>query len=240
MQSTTLPSPFLKRHPWPLTLVLTGGTLAWDLSGLDQTAMHWLADGGGFALRHHWLLERVLHDGVHDLALAAYLAMLLMVWRPLGALRRLTGWQRLEIACGISLGLVLVGLFKGLSRTSCPWEVAEFGGLVPYVSHWAWNLADGGPGHCFPGGHASSAYAFLAVGLPWLEGNPDQQRLGRALLRSVLLTGLLLGLAQTLRGAHYPSHTWWTALVCWLGALANRAGFSHWRTSARRHTSETA
>ena len=34
----------------------------------------------------------------------------------------------------------------------------------------------------------------------------------------VLGLGVLLGLTQTLRGAHYPSHTAWTALIC--GAVA--------------------
>ena len=34
-------------------------------------------------------------------------------------------------------------------------------------------------------------------------------------LRWRLLAGLLLGLTQTVRGAHYPSHTLWTAWICW-------------------------
>ena len=36
---------------------------------------------------------------------------------------------------------------------------------------------------------------------------------------------LALGLTQTLRGAHFPSHTLWTALVCWGVALANHQVF---------------
>ena len=29
------------------------------------------------------------------------------------------------------------------------------------------------------------------------------------------MAGLLFGGAQTLRGAHYPSHSLWTAWLCW-------------------------
>ena len=49
---------------------------------------------------------------------------------------------------------------------------------------------------------------------------------------AVLLMGLVLGLTQTLRGAHYPSHTFWTAFICWAVALLNHwlfAGLAHWR-----------
>jgi len=222
---STSPSRFLA-----LTLSLAGLALAWDASNLDRMTMHWLAGGGGFALRHNWLLERVLHDGVHDLALLAYAALLFMAWRPLGPLRQLDGLQRLEVVSGVTLSLLLVGLFKGLSQTSCPWDLQEFGGAARYVSHWAWDLVDGGPGHCFPGGHVSSAYAFLALALPWLDGDAQARRLGRAVLHGVLLAGLLLGLAQTLRGAHYPSHTWWSALLCWVSALANQQVFARLRS----------
>jgi membrane-associated PAP2 superfamily phosphatase len=35
--------------------------------------------------------------------------------------------------------------------------------------------------------------------------------------------GGILGLTQTVRGAHYPSHTLWTGLICWAVAVLN-----HW------------
>lgn len=41
----------------------------------------------------------------------------------------------------------------------------------------------------------------------------------RVWLVAVGLAGLVLGLAQEWRGAHYMSHTLWTAWVCWSVAL---------------------
>jgi membrane-associated PAP2 superfamily phosphatase len=45
----------------------------------------------------------------------------------------------------------------------------------------------------------------------------------------IVLSGLVLGLSQTLRGAHYPSHTAWTALFCAATAWANHGLFAWWR-----------
>jgi hypothetical protein len=91
-----------------------------------------------------------------------------MVWRPLGGFGGISRLQRLEIACGITLSLLLVSAIKHYSQTSCPWDLQAFGGTAHYVSHWAWGLQDGGSGRCFPGGHASAALAYLALPLPWL------------------------------------------------------------------------
>ena len=37
----------------------------------------------------------------------------------------------------------------------------------------------------------------------------------RTWLAAALGAGLLLGLAQQMRGAHFMSHTLWTAWICW-------------------------
>jgi membrane-associated PAP2 superfamily phosphatase len=156
-----------------------------------------------------------------------YLGMLAMIWLPLGRLRQLRQMQRVEIFIGITLGLLLINLLKRYSQTSCPWDLTEFGGVGTYVSHWNWGLRDGGSGHCFPGGHASSALAFLALCLPWLSsGVSDQRRQGLRLLIGVLALGVLLGAVQTLRGAHYPSHSLWTGWMCWSIAVVNHMAFA--------------
>lgn len=228
MSTLALPRPQpLSRQLWLASFALLGATLAWDASGLDRAVMHWLADSSGFTLRHQWLLERVLHDVARQLATLALLLLVAMVWLPLGPLRQLSRWQRAEIATGTGLALAAVNAIKRHSLTSCPWDLQDFGGPASYVSHWSWGLADGGGGNCFPGGHASAAMAFLALALPWLASHDALQRQrGLRMLVGVLFLGLLLGLTQTLRGAHYPSHTWWTALICWGVALANHGLFT--------------
>jgi membrane-associated PAP2 superfamily phosphatase len=97
--------------------------------------------------------------------------------------------------------------------------LAEFGGAARHLSHWRWGVADGGPGHCFPSGHAVSAFAFFGLYFLWRGHDAGRARI---LLWAVLGVGLLFGSAQLVRGAHYPSHTLWTAWLCWtISALAD-------------------
>lgn len=46
------------------------------------------------------------------------------------------------------------------------------------------------------------------------------------MLIGVLAVGVVLGGVQTVRGAHYPSHTLWTGLMCWGIALVNHIAFA--------------
>jgi len=64
------------------------------------------------------------------------------------------------------------------------------------------------------------------------SGLSAQRRTGQRILIAVLLLGCILGLTQTLRGAHYPSHTFWTGFICWSVALVNHWLFgwlAHWQ-----------
>lgn len=202
------------------------GLLMWDASGLDLTVMHGLANEQGFAMRDNWWLTEVFHTGGRQLAGMVFLALMVMMWWPVGWFRALTRWQRIEIVLGIALSLLAISSLKHFSLTSCPWDLQEFGGKAWYVSHWTWGARDGGAGNCFPAGHASSALAFIALALPWLfSGQASLRRRGQWLLLLVLVLGLVFGLAQTLRGAHYPSHTLWTIWICWTVALVNRLVF---------------
>jgi membrane-associated PAP2 superfamily phosphatase len=142
-------------------------TLAWDASGADIRVMTWLGDAQGFVLRDHWWLSTIGHDGAKQLGVLVYLGIVWMAFRPMGIWRQMPRTQRLEIVVGITLSLLVVTAIKRVSMTSCPWELEAFGGIATYVSHWAWGVTDGGSGHCFPGGHASSALAFLTLSLPW-------------------------------------------------------------------------
>ena len=241
------PSQALSRAWWMSTWLTLTGVMAWDASGLDMTVMAWLGSAHGFDLRYNWWLETVLHDSARRAATVLYVALWVMVWRPLGLFRQFQRVERLEMALGVTAALVAVTLIKRYSLTSCPWELQAFGGAASYVSHWQWALTDGGGGMCFPGGHASSAFSFLALALPGLAALPGstQHQTAHRLLKVVLVMGVVLGGAQTLRGAHFPSHTLWTAWVCWVAAGVIRAAFGRWRsqqlgaTGARPITTST-
>jgi membrane-associated PAP2 superfamily phosphatase len=225
-----LPGPGWVHHPGTWLLAVLAFTLAWDMTALDQAVMGWIGSPAGFAWRHDWLLERVLHDAARQCAILAFVCLWAWALWPRGWTPRqrageptLPLAERTTVALLVTLALLAVNLVKNRSLTSCPWDLEVFGGTLPYVSHWQAGVSDGGPGRCFPGGHASSAFSFLAVSLPWLLPPPGRERTRRPglyRLGVVMALGILLGAVQTVRGAHHPSHTLWTLAICATVAVA--------------------
>ena len=193
--------------------------VAWDATGMDITVMRWLGGSGGFPWRDHWLTAGVLHGGIRYLAWGLLAALLAGLWRPWGPLRALSKAQRLWMLCTTVACAALIPRIKRLSATSCPWSLAEFGGsAVQYVPHWVGGVTDGGPGGCFPSGHVSTAFAFLAAWFVLRDTAPSDARRWLAI---TLVAGVVLGAVQVARGAHYLSHPLWTAWICWVvSALA--------------------
>ena len=195
--------------PWAALAASLGLLLAWDASGADMAIARALGDPAGFSWRDAWAARVLLHDGGRWLAALALLLLGFDAWRPWVA-----GPSRADRAA--ALGVVLLCLtavpaIKQISLSSCPWDLAQFGGSAAYVSHWRWGVADGGPGRCFPSGHAVAAWAFVGLYPPWRAARPT---LAAVMLAASVGFGLLFGAAQVLRGAHFVSHALWSAWAC--------------------------
>ena len=179
--------------------------LAWELSGLDLPLSRLFGDVGGFAARDAFWARGLLHQCLRGLWALIWLLLLIDALRRAPVASGPTRRER-RLALLVGLGLLLLGpLLKSFSQSSCPWSLAEFGGTVSWVSHWDWGRSDGGPGHCFPSGHGLGALAFAPMAWLW-------NRRGPWLL--LLAGGALAALAQLARGAHFLSHSLWSA---WLG-----------------------
>lgn len=199
--------------------------VAWEASGADMVVTRWFGSPEGFALRDHVFSQRVMHDGGRLLAWAVLALLVWDCWRPIlpGPSRRMRAF-----GIGVVLALILaVPALKWASATSCPWDLAEFDGVAAYVPHWQLGVTDGGPGRCFPAGHAVAAFAYLGLFFQW---RPHHGRLARALLWGVVLLGLAFGSAQLVRGAHFVSHTAWSAWLCWCGAALAHGLAQAWAT----------
>lgn len=196
-----------------LALLALAPLLLWDLSALDLPTSRLFGGAHGFAWRDDWWLSAVMHDGTRHLAWGLALLLALNVWWPLTPTltRRERAWWLLATLAGAAL----VPLVKQQSLTSCPWDLAEFGGMARHLPHWRQlgplALADGGGGHCFPSGHATSAFAFFSGGFALRRAHPLA---ARRWTTAVLLLGLLLGLVQMARGAHFASHALWSGWLC--------------------------
>lgn len=202
-------APLDRRLPWRWLAACVAVTLGWELSGLDLLLTRQFGTVQGFPWRHAWLTEHLLHDGARRLATLLALVWLWDCVRPVWP-----GPSRAERAQALAVAVVcwaIVPLIKRSSTTSCPWDLTEFGGTATALSHLTWGLADGGPGHCFPSGHATTAFGFLALVALWRPYRPET---ARWMALSVGLAGLVLAFTQLARGAHHLSHSLWSGCLC--------------------------
>jgi len=186
--------------------------LMWEAGGLDLTVSRLYGTPTGFPWRDAWLTRALLHDGGRAAAWCVAAAMVGAALWPASddgpARTQRWYWVGVSVLC-----LLIVPTIKRLTAVSCPWDLAEFGGVAVYVPHWRVGISDGGPGHCFPSGHAVAAFAFLSLYFGWRAQRPH---LARFTLLLVCCAGVLFGWAQLARGAHYVSHTLWSAWLCWM------------------------
>ncbi|WP_372372347.1 phosphatase PAP2 family protein [Xanthomonas sp. NCPPB 1638] len=213
------PTRFLAVHLWlPLAGVLLASAVLMGAGG-DQ----WIADlvyrmeGGQWILKDHWLTSGAIHRLGKWLSTAAGVGVLLLAvaaWcRP-----RLRGlrWPLAYLAASVAASTLLVSLLKSWTAMDCPWDLSRYGGNRALIGLFEprHGLAASG---CFPAGHASAGYAWVALYFCALAVRPAWRTPG---LLVGLGAGLVFGVAQQLRGAHFMSHDLWSLAVCWLTALA--------------------
>ena len=118
----------------------------------------------------------------------------------------------LVLVTGLLLAGAVVAWLKSESAHSCPWDLQAFGGTASWFPLRGLIPADAGPGHCFPGGHASAGFSLLALAYwQW----PLRPSLARGLFWLGMAAGLLMGFGQMLRGAHFLSHNLWSGWLVW-------------------------
>lgn len=220
---TDVTSPSLLRRDAAVSLLGLGLLLGWEASGLDQVVSGWFGSAGGFAWRDAWLTSTLLHGGGRLVAWLLLTLMAVDALRPRWLPQR--GPSRAERRCWLGVTLVCLVLVPALKRTSsssCPWDLAPFGGIAAYVPHWRLGVVDGGPGHCFPSGHAVAAFAFFSGYFLWRDYRSNAARRG---LAAVCLAGGVFGAVQVVRGAHFVSHVLWSAWICWVLCVLAAAAF---------------
>lgn len=175
-----------------------------------------------FPARTHWFFTRVSHDGLRWVSALVFFALLAAVWRPFGVLRRLPRRERVYVVAAAALCLIAIPLAKRASFTHCPWDLALFGGSADYLRLVEWPAPGAARGHCLPAGHAVAAFAYVGGFIALRDRVP---RAAWYWLAAVLAFGLWAGVAQQMRGAHFLSHTLWTAWLSYALSLALAATF---------------
>ncbi len=227
-EESPVTTPLLSAHKqaWRGVLVLLGTLLVcaiafamWDVLQLDNSVSGYWGNSTGFALKEHAFWGVAIYKFERALGWVCMLLLLWMVFKPpMAALafHSLPQHRRWFMLAAVIAALLLIQWFKRRSLTSCPWDYQVFGGIAQDISHWRFGQPDGGPGHCFPAGHPSAGFAFLAVPIFLMLSSP---RFATWLSLAALAMGAILGLTQIARGAHFVSHVLWSAWWCAAAAL---------------------
>lgn len=214
------PGAFWWRHArWPLAAFVVVASLLASMSFdfvlaravfFDPVAVQWRAADA-------WWANELVHSGGRWF-IRAIAIMAIATWEMGWLNPRYAKWKRPAgyLALAIILSTSLVGLLKAVTNVDCPMDLQGFGGDRPYAGLLDDRLDALPRARCFPSAHASSGYALLALYFVWYERSRRRAVAGALLGMSV---GLLFGIAQQARGAHFLSHDVWSACLVWLTCL---------------------
>ncbi len=171
---------------------------------------------GMFPLRDAWITTTLNHVILkRAFTVLALLILFAVSWdcfspRTWSWLRR---FQLRVIALSALMVPTTISLLKQVSASHCPWDLQRYGGSEPYIKLFELLPAGVGPGHCMPAGHASSALWMVSLSVLFIP-----HRLLHATIVLVLLLSLGIGVGwmQQLRGAHFLTHTLWSAWIALL------------------------
>ncbi len=182
---------------------------------------------------HNWWVNSVLHVAgrwfVRGSVAASFVLWLATLLQP-----QWREWRRPSLYFTVAMVLAIgtVGLLKTWTNVDCPWDLQEFGGQFPYVHLFAHRSPLLRHAQCFPAAHASSGYALMALYFVFRERSFRMARLG---LMTGMVLGLMFGIAQQSRGAHFFSHDLWSACITWIVSLSVYTfafGMRAWRNAA--------
>lgn len=220
-------------------LALLLGLLVTQGLGMDRywADLLFRFEGGEWDLRYAWLTSRVLHEYAQRLSITWGVLLLALTAISFGW-QRLKPWRRGLVCLCIAVitSLLLVSLGKHVLALPCPWDLQRYGGDV--AGDAAYALHPGAVGGCFPAGHAAGGYVLISL---YFFARSYRLRHARWWLVPGLVVGLVYGLAQQLRGAHFLSHDMVSLALCWFVSYGIfQFGFRHGRGRATAKRSARA
>jgi membrane-associated PAP2 superfamily phosphatase len=165
-----------------------------------------------------WWTNDLIHSGGQFL-LRSLAAAAAVIWIASYKKPGLIGYRRPAafFVIAVVLSISFVGILKTVTNVHCPWALSDFGGAQPYLHLFSHRPASMRAGHCFPAAHSSSGYALIALFFLFRERSA---RLAKISLCVAAVTGLMFGIAQQSRGAHFVSHDIWSAFLVWMISLS--------------------
>ena len=209
---------FWRNHLYIPLGIFVLAAVTFDLGDVDL----WLADklyaleGGTWALKNAWITSTIIHQLGKKLSLLiAAIILTALIFSYISKYLHQYRRELLYLLFAAGGGSVLISILKSISHVSCAWDFSRYGGTENYTGVYTQILNMSGD-NCFPAGHASGGYAWLAFYFLGAYKQSTWRWAGLSFARGV---GLVFGISQQLRGAHFITHDLWTLAICWFFSL---------------------
>ena len=169
--------------------------------------------GKAWAWKDTLITQDVLHKGGKWLSLTmGLITLLLLMLSTVVARFKVYRTPLLYLFSATLLSALLVATIKHLVSMECPWDLVRYGGARDFIGLLNIRPSSMPASACFPAGHASAGYTWIALYFFFTAIRPHWRWAGLAL---GLGLGLTFGITQQFRGAHFLSHDLWTVMICW-------------------------
>ncbi|OUY09060.1 phosphatase PAP2 family protein [Acinetobacter populi] len=158
----------------------------------------------GFLYKNFWWYDQFAHHDMKILQEFILLCILISVIASKYQIKFISlnnYHQYLQLLIFMLLSILTVSILKQNSIHSCPWYMIQSN---QSTIHFFNPL---GHGRCFPGGHASLGYAWIAGFFVFYQ---KDKKIACFYLVSGIILGTGMGYTQMMRGAHFLSHNLWT------------------------------
>ncbi|KAA3647636.1 MAG: phosphatase PAP2 family protein [Proteobacteria bacterium] len=164
-----------------------------------------------------FITEQLLHRYSRFLVILIYLGLLYKL-----ATRFLAGndpkgvYHLFILLLAIALSVIIVAVLKQFFEVDCPWDLLRYGGSKPYFSLFNYDPKHMPSAHCFPASHAGVGFSWMALFFYCkVTAKPLSSKIRPFMvLVLVILVGVVFGVAQQFRGAHFISHDVASFIVC--------------------------
>ena len=178
------------------------------LHGIDDLLTAPFFDGKGFPLRGNAAVE-FLHSYAGKIPpVLAGLWFIRAAVRPQGLLPFNSVSARKAALCALGAmlaSIVLVSALKKLTGMDCPWDLSVYGGSAEHSTPLNEMLHGNFSGHCWPSGYSGGIFSAYAWCL-YLILRGKKAFAVKCAFALITLLGLLGGVLQMARGAHFPTH----------------------------------
>lgn len=199
-------------------------------AGIDEKISSHFFSNNEWIYRDNFFLEKILHKGgvlFSTTILICFIGYFIYLW-----IKKTQDKKRLQyigfIVVSTLITILAVFFLKRWSTLPCPWNSTIYGGGTIRPSIWQMFSLNFPSAHCFPGGHASAGYSFLSIYFGYLYVYGKRNWL--SLVPGVLL-GVIFGITQQMRGAHFISHDMGTIFISIISSWVTYTIYSNYNNT---------